>query len=162
MTVYHCDDDGPSHMQQLIGKLVRKKKRENRWVLAIRPLPVKTETGGLVQPVAQNISIPRATDNNSLPYDFLFLFSTLRVTYQGGDEKDTPVASHIELLCCAPDPTAVALALEGISQGERSFSFLVLSLEQPTLPRCCDIQFLTALLHRKISMVYHTCPGGSG
>ena len=114
----------------MIGKLVRKKKRENRWVLAIRPEPVETESGGLLQPTAKNVAIPRAKGDNSLPYDFLFLFSTIRATLrvvrqfeQDGDsieietDEDSWAVVDIELLQCAPDPSAVVLALEGISSG---------------------------------------------
>ncbi|KAL7561204.1 hypothetical protein ACA910_004130 [Epithemia clementina (nom. ined.)] len=135
MTADSSGDNGRMRICTMIGTLVRKKKRENRWVLAIRPEVVQTETGSTLQEqqhsIARNISIPRPNRENVLPYDFLFLFATLRVVYQidqesteeeeeeeeEGSDDMALTALDFELVRCAPDPTAVALALQGISEG---------------------------------------------
>jgi hypothetical protein len=116
----------------LTGRLVRKRKRQNRIVLAIR-------TGGKDDDETDtSVSIDR---NNS--YEFLFLDAILQVECsvvsqkQEAQQQECLTAEVISLIQCAPDPSSVSLVLEGILKGDFSLT---------TLPGVLDKQHATQIL----------------
>jgi 16S rRNA G966 N2-methylase RsmD len=159
----------------MYGQLIRKKKRQDRLVLAIHEIHedenddedhhhseeheeyegeeteeqprkriVGTPSSEYAMNIATNVSIDRNHHHN---YDFLYLFSILKLevvvvrqpvattcvqrtnTGDGGKDDDDSTATptcttstsleavSVELVQCAPDPSAVVLALQGICEG---------------------------------------------
>jgi hypothetical protein len=113
----------------LTGRLVKKRKRQNRIILALR---IRGEDDDEID---TSVSIDR---KNS--YEFLFLDAILRVDcsqQQEAEQQEYLTAKAISLIQCAPDPSSVSLVLEGILKDEFSLA---------TLPGVLDKQHATQIL----------------
>lgn len=99
------------------GKIIRKKKRPDSWVLAVKP--------------STRVSIPVHIPIGH-EYDFLFLFAIIEVKCH---QKERAVwADEIRLVQCAPYPAVIPIVLEGIVSGKYTLSVI------PTLPSVEEAQ----------------------
>jgi hypothetical protein len=109
----------------ITGRLVRKRKRQNRVILAIRAREGEDDE------IDTSVSIDR---NHS--YEFLFLDAIVQVDCCQQEEDQQPhqedqrlqqgflTANSISLIQCAPDPNTVSLVLEGILKDKFSLATL--------------------------------------
>ena len=123
------DAVGDPHV--LEGKLIRKKKRVDKFELAIRKDPHCNEEGEWVHPVSQVFIYPRVEGKDQLP-EFMFLAVKVKVTYlQHGEER---IAKNFALLESSHDPIAVGLALEWIAEGKYPWTIIPALEEQDKDP----------------------------
>jgi hypothetical protein len=103
------------------GKIIRKKKRQTKLVLHVRPVD------------SDRVSVPVhvALDH---PYEFLYLYSIIRV--ESHQDVGVVIADKITLLQCAPAPSMIPVVLQGIVDGRYPIDVI------PDLPSTEEAQII--------------------
>lgn len=119
------------------GKIIRKKKRPDGWVLSIKPTTSED---------ALSIPVHVPLDH---PYDFLVLFAVIAVQCRPKEQEKAcwrmEVVDNdndnnaITLIQCAPYPAAMATVLQGIVQGKYPYTVI------PSLTSTNDAQRILAM-----------------